>query len=337
MPAPKPLGIAPPPGLSPGIPLPPFAQRHAPAAAPKPTAQAQTIKVELGEEVVQERKKARRLTALYALLAAGVGVGVGWVYGGSQEKSARAAKAREGAALLVKDVQTANEKLKELSEKLSAGGAKLSKKEYPAELVKELGAINIPFDSANLDGRQVGSLPGKALKNLLNYTSAVQDVNAQKDSIKNLLGLAQAPVTKAWKEEKEPPASFAIVLARKGDNTAAELVTIKEPFLFAKDWPKDFKITMLQGNRTVEKSAAKWGGGKADVFGGETAVAFPVEPRSVSGFRTEELVGKLNKALFDIRSTLEGKKSDIPSEEKSGLIKDGATLVEELNKVARAK
>src|SRR5690349_6962285 len=42
------------PGISPGIPLPPFAQRPSQReAAPKPTAAQQTIKVEVGEEVHQ--------------------------------------------------------------------------------------------------------------------------------------------------------------------------------------------------------------------------------------------------------------------------------------------
>jgi hypothetical protein len=333
----KPVGIAPPPGISPGIPLPPFAQqRQQASAAPKPTAAAQTIKVELGEEVVQERKKARRRTALYALLAAAVGVGVGWVYGGSQEKSQRAAKAREGAGQIEKDVKVANEKLKELSEKLAAAGQRLSKKDYPADLVKDLAAINIPFDATNLENRQVGSLPGKALKHLLAYTAAVADVNEQKESLKNVLGLVQAPVTKAWKDEKEPPAAFAIVLGRRGDNTAAELVTIKEPFLFAKDWPKEFKITKLEGNKPVDKAATKWGGGKADVIGGETAVAFPVEPRSVAAFTTEQQVAKLNLKLYELRSVLEGKK-DNPTQETPGLVKDGEVLVDELHKIAIAK
>ena len=56
----RPMGIAPPPGLSVGVPLPAFAQqRQAPRSEPKPSAAQQTIKVEIGEEIHEERKKAR--------------------------------------------------------------------------------------------------------------------------------------------------------------------------------------------------------------------------------------------------------------------------------------
>ena len=58
--------IAPPPGISPGIPVPPFAQAAKPAAAepppPKPTAVQQTIKVEVGEEI-SERPASRSTTS----------------------------------------------------------------------------------------------------------------------------------------------------------------------------------------------------------------------------------------------------------------------------------
>src|SRR5206468_3958242 len=71
-PAPAPVarpsggGIAPPPNMSPGIPLPPFGPAaRRPAAEPKATAQAQTIKVEIGEEIHQERKAASKRTAIY--------------------------------------------------------------------------------------------------------------------------------------------------------------------------------------------------------------------------------------------------------------------------------
>ena len=64
------MGIAPPPGISPGIPLPPFGPRpvqQAPAPAPKLSAAQQTIKVEMGEEIEQHRSSARRNAVLAAI------------------------------------------------------------------------------------------------------------------------------------------------------------------------------------------------------------------------------------------------------------------------------
>ena len=68
---PMPMGLAPPPGMSTGIPLPPFAPQSRPAAPKeaKPTAAQQTIKVEVGEEVHEQRKAATRNAAIAAVHA----------------------------------------------------------------------------------------------------------------------------------------------------------------------------------------------------------------------------------------------------------------------------
>src|SRR3954468_12458730 len=52
------MGIAPPPGMPPGPPPPPFAppSRPAPPREIKPTAAQQTIKIDIGEEIHDERK-----------------------------------------------------------------------------------------------------------------------------------------------------------------------------------------------------------------------------------------------------------------------------------------
>ncbi|HVY49451.1 MAG TPA: hypothetical protein VHB21_26345, partial [Minicystis sp.] len=330
-------GIAPPPGISPGIPLPPFAPAARQAqAAPKPTAQAQTIKVEIGEEVEQERKKAAKRTAIYAAIAAVVGLGVGFVAGGSKEKGDRAKMAFDGAAALEKDVKTADDKMKELDEKITAGQKELSEKKFPTDLVTQLGAINIPFDAMNLENKQVGSLPGKVLRMVLGYTSAVQQLNKEKDALKNVLGAAQGSITKAWKEEKEPPTNFAVLFVKNGDKLFGELTPVKEPFPFsAKDWPGKITVTKIEGRKPVEKQATRFSGGgkeKAD-FGGETALVVPVEPQSVAQFTTDAIAGKLAKAIYDVREALEGKKDD-PTHETAGLIKDGDDLANELHKIA---
>ena len=79
----------------------------------KPSAaQQQTIKVEIGEEIHEERKKWRTRIMLGVFAGVVIGGGIGFVAGGSQEKGDRAKKAARGAGLLEKDVKAANEKLK---------------------------------------------------------------------------------------------------------------------------------------------------------------------------------------------------------------------------------
>ncbi len=326
-------GIAPPPGISPGIPLPPFAQqRPAPQAAPKASAHAQTIKVEIGEEVHEERKKASKRTALYAILTLALGVGLGFVAGGAKAKGDRFKLAVEGAGLLEKDVKAANEKMKTLDEKLTAGAEKLGTKAFPDDLVNDLSSINIPFEAANLDNKHVGDLPAKTMKQVLAYTEAVEDLNRTKDSLKNLLGAAKAPVEKAWKEEKEPVANFSVVFRGDQKGMLAELVPNKDPFPFKNDWPASYtilkQVRSQQGTKTEEKKANRWT--KGDLTGSDP-VAIPVDQASVAAFSSEELVFKLSKGMRDIREILQGR-HDNPTTETAGLIKEGDDLANELHK-----
>ncbi|MGK3993375.1 formin [Sorangium sp. So ce1024] len=333
-------GIAPPPGISPGIPLPPFAPQPRPAIPtppPKPTAAAQTIKVEVGEEVEQERRKAAKKTALYAAITAVVGIAVGFTLGGAKERGDRGKAAVEGAGALEKDVRAANEKMQELNQKLEEANALLGQKKFPTQLTTDLGAINIPFDATNLEGKQIGSLPGRVMRQVLAYTMSVQDLNKTKDSLKNLLVAAQAPVEKSWKEQDEPVVNFSVVFRRDGDKTLAELVPNKAPFPFGKDWPAKYAVTRLertqQGMKPAEKEATRWTRG--DLAGGDLQ-ALPVDPQTVAAFTSEQIVFKLRSAMIDVRQRLEGNK-DNPATETDGLIKEGDNLANELRKISLAR
>jgi hypothetical protein len=336
-------GIAPPPGmtpLSPGIPVPPFARPAAPpAAASKPTAAQQTIKVEIGEEVHEERKKASKRAALVGVGALVLGVAVGWPIGGAQERAGRSQQAITGAQGLEKDVKAANEKVRALDEKLAAAVEKLGNKEFPGDLSKELGGINVPFDATNLEGKQVGSLPGKVLRALLGYTSSVQDLNDKKESLRNLLGAAQPVLEKAWKEEKDPVVNFSVLFRAEGQKgVVAELVPNKEPFKVAGDWPAKYSVLKAersqQGVKQVDKSASRWA--KGDLTPSNDTIVIPVDPPSVAAFTSQELAGKLVKALRDTRELVEGNQDD-PTHPNPGLMKVGEDLVTELHKVAIAR
>jgi hypothetical protein len=332
-PPPVALGIAPPPGISPGIPLPPFGHqaRPAPVATPKPTAAQQTIKVDVSEEVQQARRNAARWAVYASLAGAAVGAVIGFVAGGSSEKGNRIKDAAKGASALEKDVKAATAKMKELDDKLTEAGTKLTSKQFPEALAADLGAINIPFDPTNLEGKQVGSLGSKALRTLLAFTSAVQDVNKSKDSLKNVLTAAQGPITKAWKEEKEPMANFSVLFRSEGQNkVVADLVPNKEPFSWKGDYPPSYTITKLENNKPAEKKATRWL--KGELLGNDP-IAVPVDPRSMAGFTNEVLVQRLNKALYDIRRDLEGNKED-PTQDIPGLIKIGEDLANELHKAS---
>lgn len=331
-------GIAPPPGmspLSPGIPLPPFGRPVAPPPAQsKPTAAQQTIKVEIGEEVHEERKKASKRAALVGVGALVLGVAVGWPIGGAQERSGRGQAAIAGAQGLEKDVKAANEKIKALNDNIAAATEKLTNKEFPAELAKALGGINVPFDATNLENKQVGSLPGRVLRALLAFTGEVQDLNSSKESLKNLLGAAQPIIEKAWKEEKEPVIGFSVLFRPEGQKgMVAELVQNKEPFKLGGDWPAKYTVLKVERSKPVDKSAARWV--KGDLTGNDPIV-IPVDPPTVAAFTSQEIVGKLIKALRDTRQTMEGNQED-PTHPSPGLLKEGEDLATQLHQVAIAR
>lgn len=327
-------------GLSPGIPLPPFAQpRPAPQAAPsKPTAAQQTIKVEVGEEVHQERKKATGRIALAAVLAALAGVGIGFVIGQQKEKSDRGSAAVKSAADLEKDIKVANEKIEALIKAVEEGSAQISSKEspaFPAELEKTLSEIVIPFENDKLENRVI---PPKLLPKMLKFVQGVQRANEDKDDLKNTLPRKKGDVEKFWKDQKDPVFAFSVVFSpdRTGKGMMAELVQNKDQFEQKKDWPKVFKIfrNERQGQQVqrVEKDAARWE--KGDLTASDKPVAIPVDP--ITTPFGENAVLQIQVKMLDIVEIVKGKFVDTP-QEVEGIQKMGKELEAELHKIAIAK
>jgi hypothetical protein len=330
---------APPVGLSPGIPLPAFAPSVRPsAAAPPPAAPqgaaAQTIKVEMGEEVQEQQKRAAKQKVIFAVIGAAVGIGLGFVVGGMRANSVRADQAVQGAGALEGDVKAANQKMEELSVMLEQGAEAIQAKKYPDDLASGLSSLQIPFDANNLAGKNVGALPAKTFRQVLLYTKEVEDLNDKKDSLRNLLGAMKKPVEKAWADEKDPKFELAVVFGGAPDKMMAELVRVKDPFKVKGDWPKETKILQLgfvQGKRKeIEKKANRWL--KGDLTG-DPPVIIPIEPGSVAGFTSDTTILQLRKAMLDVKMLLDGDKTD-PQNETQGLIKMGEALANDLNNLS---
>lgn len=333
-------GIAPPAGIapiSPGIPLPPFAQRPSQREpAQKPTAAQQTIKVEVGEEIHEERKKASKRTALYAVLTTIVGIAIGFFIGGAQERSARGALAVKSSGDLEKEIKASNEKVKELGEKLQEANEKLGKKEFPADLVGALGGLNIPFESANLEKPGVAGM-GKLLKSLMKYASNAQVLNEDKDQLKNVLSSLQPQAEKAWKEEKEPVVNFAVIFRPEGSKgMVAEFVPVKDAFKVGAEFPKEFTVLkpeMQQGQlKAVEKKAKRWE--KGDLTGSDL-IALPVHPQTTS-FLADKVVPQIRVKIGEQLEVIYGKNKGTP-QETAGMLKEGEDLEHDLHKLAVAK
>lgn len=324
----------------------PFAAPSRPVAAPPPpppSAAQQTIKVEVAEEVHEERRKASKKTGLYAALALVAGLAAGFGIGGLAKDSDYDNRAIAGAGLLEKDIKAANEKIVELKEKLQAGEDKLRNKEYPDDLVASLGALNVPFGAENLQQKQIGNLSSAQQQALFAYVMAVEDVNKSKDKLRNLLGAPdiKKAVLKSWAEEKEPLFNYAVILRSDNKGIVASLVPTKEPFAEGKDWPTSLALMVVQqsqqGSKQVEKKATRWEkGDPSRLISGSDPVAVPVDPDSTAVFTSQEIIRKLALGIRDLRTTLEGDSSN-PQDEKLGLQKVGEDLVNELHKVAQKR
>jgi len=333
------MGIAPPPGLSPGIPLPPFAQTRKEAKA-KPSAAQQTIKVEVGEEILKERADARKRAALYAALTAAVGLGLGLTLGRQWEGSVRSGAAGKGAATIERDVKAANDtmkaldaKLKEAFEKMFPQGdaaTKMATRQFPEALVGELGGINIDFDATKLEGKQVGSLPSKTLKLLLAFTTAVDDANKTKNDLKGWLGAAKDPTLKAWKEEKDPVANFAVIFrGEAGGKVVATLGQVKEPFNWKATFPETFNVTVPEGTKSADKKVKPYA--KGEVLASND-LSVPIDPKATAALVVDPRITNANKFLADLRKQLEGGANpDDPTNDTPGLIKQADDLTLQLH------
>ncbi len=324
-----PMGIAPPPGI-----LPPFAPQSRPAAPKeaKATAAQQTIKVEIGEEIHEERKKAKRNAAIAALFAAAVGGVLGWVAGGSSEKGGRLTEAARGAGLLEVELKTSYDKMKELDDKLTEAKGQLAAKTFPEGLAAALGGLNVPFDATNLDGKNVGSLSGKMLHSLLSFTSDVEALNADKNTLKNTLPGALPVVTKIWKEEKDPVANFAVVFNGGDKKVAAELVQIKEPFAWKGEYPASITIVKVENGKPADKKATRWV--KGDLTGSDP-VAIPVEPKSIAGLTSDQSLRALSVMIDKMQGRLHGNPDDAQNP-TPGLLKQGDDIAADLHKICSA-
>jgi hypothetical protein len=323
------VGIAPPPGLSQGIPIPPFG-RPQPQAAPPPkqSAQQQTIKVEIGEEIHAERKKWRTRIALGAIAGAAIGLGIGFVAGGSSEKGDRAASAARGAGLLAVDVQAANEKLKELDAKLTEAGDKIKTKAYPEDMSNSLAGLTIPFDETNLDGKSLNGMTAKNFRMVNDYTNSCKAVNKLREKLKNVAAAAKDAMNKVWKEETTPVANYSVIFRTESGKVVGDIVPTVGPFEWKKEFPEKYKISKLEGRAMAEKEVKRYQ--KGDLPGNDLT-AIPLDPKTTGVLSADANVRDFASLMIELRKELTGT-HDNPTTETPGLLKIGEDLAVELKK-----
>lgn len=331
--------VPPPAVASGGIPVPPFAQPaanpfapKAAPAAPAPPPRAAEIKVEVGTEAVEAAKKNRKFIGIAGVVGALLGVAIGWQFGAGSERGAREKFTISKAGDLAKEVETANVKIKELATKIKAASDSMRTKKFPETFAAELGALNIPFDAANLAGKGVGGYDAKTLDMLFQYTSDVQALNTRKDALKSLFSGQKKAIQETLESGEKPQLRYTLLVINGPKGPVGSLAPIADPFALGGDWPKEYKMQNLISKEVQTVSRYD----KGEPFSTkDKRIGIPIEPDSLSAAFPNDISGRVLSELAKTAQVLNGVQAATPDdEEKAGLIKNGDLLVESLKKIS---
>lgn len=349
---PPPVGI-PKPG---GIPAPPFA--GAPArSAPKIDAsnpysaisedhsparrEPKAIKVEMSEEVLQAQKKGRSRILALAGITAVIGGVIGFASGSASERSKQDKIALAAAEKLQTDVETANGEIEKLADTLKAAKEKLGNNQFPEKEISELGGINISFGALNVsqEGKGIARFKNEIVNLVLEYSTGAEEANDQKDKIQRLLNGSKKAIGEFLQQETDPKIRWSVYVQTGPGGPWAVMQPLPEAFLVksakkekdkdgkekAYAWPEMFKIK--DGDKTHELK--RYTGG--DATGGPKII--PVDPSTHAAVCPSDVIIKVRREIADLENTLRGVKSDIPDEEKTGLLELGQQLKDVLSRI----
>ncbi len=336
----------PPPAVSPGIPAPPFAQPRASApidnpfapkaaAAPAPPPKPAEIKLEVGAEATEAAKAKNKFIAIAGVAGVLAGVLIGSLVGKGVEVGNQDKAAREGAALLAKDVETSNAKIKELADKIKAAGESIKARKFPDSFASDLGGLNIPFDGDKLAGRGTGKYDSKTLTSLFQYTADVAALNARKDALKSLFTSQKAAIVSQLESAETPKIGYTVIVTRAEKGPVASLAPIKDPFKLQGDWPKEFTMQNLVSRQEMKVNRYDSGepfSTKDKQFG------IPLEPMSVGAAFPNDVSSRIQSEIAKTVQLLVGiQAATSDDDDKPGLIKNGEVLVASLKKISGGK
>jgi len=326
----------------PAIPAPPFGAPSRPAAAPRidpsnpygameaqavPAARApQAIRIEIGEEVHEARRRGRKKVLVLALIAAAVGAGVGFTAGGGAERAKGHDAAITGAQDLVKDIEKANTEVQKLADTLKAAKEKLSKGQFPEEEVKSLGAINIPFDGKNLSGKSIGRFNSDVIAMLIAYASSTSDANDQKEKLQNVLTGAKKGIVELLEQRDKPQVRWGVLLTSTPVGPWASMQQLPAPFAAKDKWPEEFKV----GSGKQEQVFKRYTSGPP--VNDQSPYFIPVDPNTQGAVCPSDVIVRLRRELNDLETVIRGDNST-PGEDKPGMIDAAQKLTQKLKQI----
>jgi hypothetical protein len=331
------------PGYGSGIPAPPFqspaTSRPAPMVdasnpygAMQPTAapviaQPQTIRIELGDDVVRANRGGKTKIAVLAGVTALIGIGIGYTIGGAAERGAGADTAVEGAKQLTKDVEAANVKISELADILKSAREKLGKSQFPEEEVSKLGALNIPFDGMNLSGKGIGRFKSDVVTQLINFATSAAEANDNKGDLQRVLSGQKKAVQDFLESQTKPKVRWSVIVGGSPAGPVGSMQLLPTPFAAADKWPDSFELPGEKGKKVVVKRYLK---GEAAT---EEPAFIPVDPGTQAAVCPDAAVVRLRGRIGELEEVLRG--NPTPGEERVGLLEAGQTLVKKLKDIGK--
>jgi hypothetical protein len=316
-----------------------------PFAAPEPekkvSAQAQTIKVEVGEEIHAQRKKGRKNTFIVAFLVLVVGGGLGFLLGSTFQANKAGRAAAKNAQGLLDDVVAAQTSAADISDVIRKAEEQLTTDEFPKELAKQLRDTSIDFGPEKYGERKPGGLPRDVLGGMITYANGVDKFQKQKRVIAKLLDDSQETVEAFFESKEKKTVDFAVtfVQAKSAEDEKKKwmygtLGAISEPFEYDKQdkWPEKFKMKIGRDEKEVLLFKPE-----SKMTGGEKPSAVLLDPETTISFsRGGQVWLILRSQVHKLYELIEGKESQDPNQVMNGIDKDGKQLVAGLKKVVEA-
>jgi hypothetical protein len=329
------------------VPAPPFASVPQAAAAPRvdasnpygamapqaaPVRAAPTsITIEMDDEFRRAQKSGRSKVFILSLITAAIGAGLGFAGGGISERNKAADAAVVGAGELTTKVEATTKKAAELADILKSAKEKLSKSTFPDDEVSKLGAINLPFTAADLNGKGIGRFNGATLSMLIDFSTIVDKVNDQKEKLQNVLSGNKKAVQDFLASQTKPQVRWSVVVGNGPGGPWATMQPVPTPFL-AKDgdkpkWPDDIRIPVGDKQAVLKR----YNSGNPI---SEDGLFIPVDPATQGSVCSTSVVTTLRRELGDLEEVLRGNQN--PGEEKAGLLDAGDKLGKKLKQIGVA-
>ena len=302
----------------------------APQAAPvraAPTA----ITIEMDDEFVRAQKSGRSKVLILALVTAAIGAGLGFAGGGISERNKAADAAVVGAGELSTKVEATTKKAAELADILKSAKEKLSKATFPDEEVSKLGAVNLPFSAADLNGKGIGRFNAATLSMLIDFSTIVDKVNDQKEKLQNVMSGNKKAVQDFLAGQTKPQVRWSVVVGNGPGGPWGTMQPVPTPFL-AKDgdkpkWPDDIRIPVGDKQAVLKR----YNSGNPI---SEEGLFIPIDPATQGSVCSSSVVTTLRRELGDLEEVLRGNKN--PGEEKTGLLESGEQLGKKLKQIGAA-